>query len=152
MWEVGVVTALTTRGLEFSELVVEVFRVNGLLLSAGDQLARPAGLTSARWQVLGVVDHRPTTVAEVARIMGLTRQTVRQTANALAGEGMILLQDNPRDRRARLMTLTPRGRTALRQVERRQATWANQVASRMTAAELRAATEMLRDLGDLLEG
>lgn len=145
-------TTLTARGLEFSELLVEVFRVNGLLLSAGDRLTRPAGLTSARWQVLGVVDHEPTTVAQVARIMGLTRQSVQQTANALAEDRMIVFQDNPRDRRARLIALTARGRTALRQVERRQAVWANQVADRLTVAELRAATGTLRDLGDLLEG
>lgn len=145
-------TTLTTRGLAFSDLLVEVFRVNGLLLSAGDQLAQPAGLTSARWQVLGVVDHGPATVAQVARIMGLTRQAVQQTANALARDRMVLYQDNPRDRRAQLMVLTPRGRTALRQVERRQAAWANRVAERLTVAELRATTETLRDLGDLLEG
>lgn len=145
-------TALTTRGLAFSDLLVEVFRVNGLLLSAGDRLAQPAGLTSARWQVLGVVDHGPTTVAQVARVMGLTRQAVQQTANALARDRMVVFQDNPTDRRAQLMVLTPRGRSALRQVERRQAAWANRVADRMTAADLRTATGTLRDLGDLLEG
>lgn len=144
-------TPLTTRGLEFSELLVEVFRVNGLLLSAGDRMAAPAGLTSARWQVLGVVDHEPATVAQVARTMGLTRQTVQQTANALSRTGLIEFRDNPRDRRARLIALTPPGRAALRQVERRQAAWANQIAERVTLAELRAATGTLRDLGDLLE-
>ncbi|HEY0453639.1 MarR family winged helix-turn-helix transcriptional regulator [Actinophytocola sp.] len=145
-------TPLTDRGLEFSELLVEVFRVNGLLLAAGDELARPAGLTSARWQILGVVDHEPATVAAVARVMGLTRQTVRQTANALAEAGMLTFHDNPRDRRARLLALTPRGRHALRQVERRQAAWANAVAARLDTAELKATAGMLRDLGDLLEG
>ncbi|GAB3450354.1 MarR family winged helix-turn-helix transcriptional regulator [Actinophytocola sediminis] len=145
-------TPLTARGLEFSELLVEVFRVNGLLLSAGDQLATPSGLTSARWQVLGVIDHEPATVARVARTMGLTRQTVQQTANSLAGDGLIVFQDNPRDRRARVITLTPRGRTALRQVEQRQAAWANDVADRISLTELRAATGTLRDLADLLEG
>ena len=74
------VTVLSRGGQTFSELLVEVFRVNGLLLAAGDDLARPAGLTSARWQVLGVVDHGPVTVAQVARIMGLTRQSVRWSA------------------------------------------------------------------------
>ncbi|MBE1605027.1 DNA-binding MarR family transcriptional regulator [Actinopolymorpha pittospori] len=147
----GAVEALTGRGLEFSHLLVEVFRLNGLLLAAGDELARPAGLTSARWQVLGVVDHGPSTVAQVARAMGLTRQTVQQTANSLAHDGMITFQDNPRDRRARLLTLTPRGTSALREVERRQAAWANQISSRLSLSELRAASSTLRDLGDLLE-
>ncbi|MPZ81505.1 MAG: MarR family transcriptional regulator [Actinophytocola sp.] len=145
-------TPLTDRGLEFSELLVEVFRVNGLLLAAGDELARPAGLTSARWQILGVVDHEPATVAQIARTMGRTRQTVQQTANALAKAGMITFHDNPRDRRARLIALSPRGRHSLRQVERRQAVWANAIASRVSSAELRATTGTLRDLGDLLEG
>lgn len=142
---------LTTGGAEFSELLMEVFRVNGLLLSAGDELSRPSGLTSARWQILGVIDHDPATVAQVARTMGLTRQTVQQTANALARDDMIVFQDNPRDRRARVMALTPRGRVALRQVERRQAVWANTVAARMAVTELRAATGTLRDLADLLD-
>jgi DNA-binding MarR family transcriptional regulator len=143
--------ALTDRGLEFSDLLVEIFRVNGLLLTAGDTLARPAGLTSARWQVLGVVDHGPVTVADVARTMGLTRQSVRETVASLASLGMITYADNPRDRRARLLTLTPRGRSALRTVERRQAAWANQLAARASLPDLRAATGILRDLGDLLE-
>jgi DNA-binding MarR family transcriptional regulator len=145
------VTPLTERGLEFSRLLVEVFRVNGLLLAAGDRLARPAELTSARWQVLGVVDHQPATAAQVARVMGLARQTVQQTANALAKDRMIEFLDNPRDRRARLIALTERGRTALRQVELRQAAWANRVADRLSVADLRAATGTLHDLGDLLE-
>jgi DNA-binding MarR family transcriptional regulator len=143
---------LTDRGQEFSALLGEIFRVNGLLLTAGDTLARPAGLTGARWQVLGVVDRGPATVAQVARTMGLTRQTVRQTATALAASGMLTSGDNPRDRRARLLTLTPRGRAAVRAVERRQSAWVNRVAASASPTDLRAATGMLRDLGDLLEG
>lgn len=139
--------ARNQRGEEFSELLVEVFRLNGLLLSAGDELARPAGLTSARWQVLGVIDTEPATVAHVARTMGLTRQSVQQTADALAKDGFVVFQDNPADRRARLMTLTERGRTALHEVEQRQAGWANRAARGTTLAALRSATETLRQLG-----
>lgn len=144
-------TELSAGGQAFSELLVEVFRVKGLLLAAGDALTRPDGLTSARWQVLGVVDHGPVTVAQVARTMGLTRQSVRQTADALARDGMVVFADNPADRRARLMTLTGTGRAALRRVEDRQAGWASAVAGRLPRSELRAALAVLRDLGDLLE-
>ncbi len=143
---------LNNHGWEFSELLIEVFRVNGLLLAAGDELAAPSGLTSARWQVLGVVDHAPTTVAQVARIMGLTRQSVQQTADALARDRMIEYRDNPRHRRAKLLELTDRGRTALRAVEERQAEWANAIGERLPLPELRTTTGTLRDLGDLLAG
>jgi DNA-binding MarR family transcriptional regulator len=145
------VTALSPGGQAFSELLVEVFRVNGLLLAAGDDLARPAGLTSARWQVLGVVDHGPVTVAQVARVMGLTRQSVQQTADALVRDGLVALVPNPAHRRARLLTLTPTGRTALRYVEEQQSGWANAIAERLPHSELRACLGALRDLGDLLE-
>jgi DNA-binding MarR family transcriptional regulator len=146
------VDGLNNHGWRFSELLVEVFRVNGLLLAAGDELAAPDGLTSARWQVLGVVDHGPTTVAEVAKLMGLTRQSVQQTADALVRERMVEFRDNPRHRRAKHLVLTDRGRTALRAVEVRQAGWANAIGARLSLAELRTATGTLRDLGDLLAG
>jgi DNA-binding MarR family transcriptional regulator len=144
-------TGLSPGGWAFTELLVEVFRVNGLLLAAGDELARPVGVTSARWQVLGVVDHGPATVAQVARTMGLTRQSVQQTADALVRDGLVELADNPAHLRAKLMTLTPAGRSALRYVEERQKGWANQIAERLPHTELRACLSVLRDLGDLLE-
>jgi len=141
------VKRLDAGGLGFSELLIEVFRLNGQLLAAGDELARPAGLTSARWQVLGVIDTEPATVARVARTMGLTRQSVQQTADALARDGFITFEENPDDRRAKLMALTQRGRTALTMVERRQADWANRIAASVPLAELRSATATLRRLG-----
>ncbi|GAA3461486.1 MarR family winged helix-turn-helix transcriptional regulator [Saccharothrix longispora] len=82
--------------------------------------------------------------------MGLTRQAVRETANALAREGAVELRDNPADRRAKLLVLTDRGRRALREVERRQAEWANELGGRIALPELRAVTGLLRDLGDLV--
>jgi DNA-binding MarR family transcriptional regulator len=145
------VASLTDRGLVFSELLAELTRVNGLVRTAGDALARPAGLTDARWQVLRVVDHAPVTVAQAARTMGTTRQTVRETVASLESLGMVGYEDNPRDRRARLVVLTPRGRTALRSVERRRAAWTDQVASRASLSDLRSATGLLRDLGDMLD-
>jgi DNA-binding MarR family transcriptional regulator len=144
--------SLTDRGQEFSNLLPEVVRVHALLRAAADSLARPAGLTSARWQVLGAVDEAPATVADVARIIGLARQTVRETAAGLVSTGMLAHRDNPSDRRARLLVLTSRGRTALRSVERRRTAWANRLAARAPLTDLRAATSILRDLGDLLEG
>ncbi|MER5267298.1 MarR family transcriptional regulator [Actinosynnema sp. NPDC002837] len=145
-------TALSDPGREFTDLLAEVSRVHGLLLAAGDGLAGPAGLTGARWQVLAVVDHGPRTIADVARAMGLTRQAVRQTATGLVRAGLAEFRDNVRDRRARLLAPTPRGRTALREVELRQAEWANDLAARLPATGLRAVTGTLRHLGEVLQG
>ena len=43
-----------------------VFRLNGQFLSVADELAVPAGLTAAWWQVLGAVLRDPLPVAAVA--------------------------------------------------------------------------------------
>jgi DNA-binding MarR family transcriptional regulator len=134
----------TAEGDTFTELVLEVFRLNGLLVAAGDRMAEPSGLTSARWQVLGVVDHAPAPVATVARIMGLTRQTVQKTADALKCEGFVEYRENPHHRRARLITLTDKGWKALRQVEARQAAWADRIGQAVAHEALRAAVDGLR--------
>jgi DNA-binding MarR family transcriptional regulator len=135
----------------FSELVVEVFRVNGLALDAGDALSAPTGLTSARWQVLGVVDHGPAPVAEVARVMGLRRQSVQLTADALLRDGFIEYVDNPRHRRAKLISITKAGTRALRAVEAQHAVWANRLAKRIDRASLERAVDALRAVRELLE-
>ncbi|MCC3765043.1 MarR family transcriptional regulator [Glycomyces sp. TRM65418] len=143
--------ALSPRALAVSDLAIEVFRANGALLAAGDALTAPAGLTSARWQVLGVIDHGPATVADVARTMGLRRQSVRQTADALVADGLATFHDNPCHRRARLLAPTDAGRRALAEVERAHAEWADRLAAALDPAAVAAATAALRALTTALE-
>lgn len=138
-------------GDAFSELALEVFRMNRVLLDAGDALTAPAGLSSARWQVMGVVDHGPIPVSNVARVMGLTRQSVQQTADGLAADGLIAWSENPHHRRAKLMSLTPPGRAALEMVQRRHAEWANRVGGTQRVDALRAAAGVLRGLRETLD-
>jgi DNA-binding MarR family transcriptional regulator len=143
--------ALTPDATTLSELIIEVFRLNGLALAAGDRLSGPAGLTSSRWQVLGVVDHCPESVATVARTMGLTRQTVRMIAAALQREGFVVYEENPRHRTAKLLVITAAGREALRQVEASHAAWANRQAKGIDRERLRGALEGLRMVREVLE-
>jgi DNA-binding MarR family transcriptional regulator len=144
-------TALSPRALAVSELIIEVFKANGALIAAGDALARPAGLSSARWQVLGVIDHQALTVADVARAMGLRRQSVQQTVDALVRDGLAVCRDNPRHRRAKLVEPTPEGRRALAEVERRHAEWADELAERLDAETIAAAKAALQGLTAALE-
>src|SRR5262249_55389630 len=77
--------ARTPEGELATEVILNTFRVNGLLLAAGDELTAAAGLTAARWQVLGALAlaERPLTVPQIARRMGLTRQSVHATVGRL---------------------------------------------------------------------
>ena len=99
----------TPAGDALSELVVHVFRLNGLLVSTGDSLAQPAGQTSARWRVLATVEDGPSTIAQIARDWGLARQSVQRVADVLVEERYCLYEENPGHRRAQLLRITPRG-------------------------------------------
>jgi hypothetical protein len=54
-----------------TELIVEIFRVNGALLSSGDRMMAAAGQSSARWQVMAALGEEDATAPQVARNMGL---------------------------------------------------------------------------------
>ncbi|MEJ8545032.1 MarR family winged helix-turn-helix transcriptional regulator [Brevibacillus borstelensis] len=142
---------LNPNGKIFTELVLEIFRLNGRLLEAGDRLTQPVGLSSARWQILGVVEHGPITVSQVARVMGLTRQSVQQTANSMEKDGLIEFLDNPLHRRSKLMTLTSVGRKSLDYTQEQHAVWANRIGREHSLECLRAAVEVLRQVSKSLE-
>lgn len=126
-----------------SRLVAQVFRLNGLLAAAGDALAKPAGQTAARWQVLASVEDAPTTVASIARTLGLARQSVQRVADLLEADGLARYEDNPGHRRARLLRLTPRGLEALQMIQAAQRTWANDLGAEIGAHELSRASDVL---------
>jgi DNA-binding MarR family transcriptional regulator len=135
----------------FTRLVLLIFRLNGELMAAGDRMAAPFGQTSARWQVMGVVDHGPQTVSAVARTMGLRRQSVQRTADLLVADGAARYLDNPVDRRAKLLTLTGSGRRSLRSIERAQRKWARELGAAIGLKPLREAEEALEQAIALLE-
>jgi DNA-binding MarR family transcriptional regulator len=126
-----------------SDLVVHVFRLNGMLTAAGDALAAPAGQTSARWRVLAAVEDDPKTVAQIARAWSLARQSVQRVADLLAQDGLIAYEDNPSHRRASLVRLTPEGRSALRGIQSAQRAWATAVGDEVGADDLETATRIL---------
>ncbi len=134
-----------------TELVLEIFRTNGRLLATGDRIAAPVGLTSARWQVLGAIDAGPLSVAQIARNMGLTRQSVQRLANVLAAEGVVRFAENPCHKRAKLVDLTPLGRTMLDRISRIQAGWARRTANGLAADEIRSASAILGSIRQRLE-
>src|SRR5690348_13588316 len=102
-----------------TRVVLATFRANGLLLGAGDALGGEVGLTSARWQVLGALAlaDRALTVPQIARRMGLTRQSVHATVGRLRADGLIEQAINSDHRRSPLVRLTGPGDAAYRAVQ-----------------------------------
>ena len=133
----------TAAGEAFSEFVVHVFRLDGLLTAAGDALAAPVGQTSARWRVLAAVDPTPRTVAQIARAWGLARQSVQRVADVLERDRLVTYEDNPEHRRAKLLRLTPHGHSVLRELQAAQSEWANALGQQVGATELQTANQLL---------
>jgi DNA-binding MarR family transcriptional regulator len=104
----------------FQRLVSEVFRLNGELLAAGERLGKDLGVSPARWQALATIRNQPLTVADIARRLGLTRQSVQRTVNNLRRDGLVRTQPNPEHRRSHLIQLTPSGELAWAQLRERQ--------------------------------
>jgi DNA-binding MarR family transcriptional regulator len=141
----------TPAGEAFTNLVLMVFRLNGLLLEAGDRMTKPVGQTSARWQVMGCVDDKARSVAEVARIMGLARQSVQRIADLLVKDGLAVYEANPEHKRAKLLKLNAKGLKTLRTIERAQRSWANKLGKELGKRDLGKVNEVLEHLRELLE-
>jgi len=140
-------------GTAATALIVEVFRLNGRLLDAGDSLVEDIGLTSARWQVLGAMaeSETPQPVAHIARTMGLTRQAVQRIANDLEQQGLIRFAPNPHHERAKLAVMTDAGRRAFETAMERQAPWANKLGKGIRLDDLATAVRVLQEMRSRLE-
>jgi len=117
---------------------ISVFAMNGALLRSGERVTRPLGQSSARWQVLGRAGYRPRTV-------------VQRIADALADEGLVAYRDNPADRRARLVGLTPAGETVLAAISARNREWSRALLARIDPAQLTQVAEALEGIARIFD-
>ena len=131
---------------------LESFRFHGALMAAGERLAAPVGLTAARWQVLSTIARakQPETVANIGRIMGLTRQGVQRIVNELVAGGMLRIATNPNHKRASLIRLTDMGQKAFVSITDRQVPWANALAAELDDDKIDVARLLMATLADLL--
>ncbi|MBZ0138397.1 MAG: MarR family transcriptional regulator [Pseudorhodoplanes sp.] len=136
-----------------TELVLEIFRLNGELIAMGDALVGELGLTSARWQVIGAIAlaATPLSIAQIARNMGLARQSVQRVANELAAEGFVHFAPNPHHRRAKLVLLTPRGESAYAAATARWTPKASGLAAGVKIRDIDAALAVLRHIRTRME-
>jgi DNA-binding MarR family transcriptional regulator len=144
----------TPAGEALTDLVLDLFRLDSLLLTAGDRLVAPLGLTSARWQVLGAIitAERPQPVAWLARDLGGNRQNVQRIINDLHGEGLVSFEVNPHHRRAQLVVLTEKGKQAFEAAMELQAPWVNSLSDGLSVKDIETVRRVVTALRNKLEG
>jgi len=144
----------TPAGEVLTGFILDLFRANGLLLTAGDRLVASLGLTSARWQILGAIVNaeRPEPVAWLARNLGANRQNVQRIVNDLERDGLVAFETNPHHRRAQLVVLTDKGRQAYDAAGRLQVPWVNALADGLSVKDIETTHRVISHLRDRLEG
>jgi DNA-binding MarR family transcriptional regulator len=141
-------SASLPHGSALNELMRESFLLNRSLLEAARQLTESTGVTGAQWGVLAALNFggEPRTVAETARQMALTRQSVQRVSDVLADNNLVKYLPNSADKRAKLVEVTPAGRALLQQLEERQHAWVAGVASSHSDLDINAAAELVKNI------
>ncbi|MFF0265763.1 MarR family winged helix-turn-helix transcriptional regulator [Kribbella sp. NPDC004536] len=138
-------------GAALTEVVLATFRLNARLMEAAQGLAANGGLTAAWWQVLGGVLREPHSVADVGRIMGVSRQGVQRIADLLVEHGLAEYRPNPAHRRAKLLACTEAGHYAIRQIAVAQHPWTSELAETVGLDDLRTTLRTMQALITKLE-
>jgi len=143
----------TRAGEAMTPLILDLLRLNSLILTSGDRLVAGLGLTSARWQVLGAIDaaERPQPVAWLARDIGGNRQNVQRIVNDLHRDGLVMFEPNPHHRRAQLVVMTEKGRKVFAEAMGLQAPWVNELADGLTVDEVKLVRGVVARLRERLE-
>jgi DNA-binding MarR family transcriptional regulator len=143
----------TRAGEAVTDLIIEIFRLNGRLLVEGDRLVAGLGMTSARWQVLGAIAYSstPEPVARLARNMGLNRQGVQRIVNELVEQGFVEFRPNPHHQRAKLVVLTDKGVKAYAAATDLQIPWVNALAKGLDPRDVATATNLVGALRQRLD-
>ncbi|QIG95022.1 MarR family winged helix-turn-helix transcriptional regulator [Bradyrhizobium sp. 6(2017)] len=146
-------TKRTPAGEALSNLILDLFRLNSLLFTAGDRLVAGLGLTSARWQILGAIiaGERPQPVAWLARDLGAARQNVQRIVNDLERDGLVTFETNPHHRRAQLVVLTGKGQQAFDAAMRLQLPWVNGLADGLSTKDIETVSRVVTALRGRLE-
>ena len=141
----------TEAGAVLTDLILITFRLNGRLMDVAQEMAGKGGITAAWWQVLGGVLDRPRSVAEIGRLMGMTRQGVQRVADLLVARQLAEYRPNPAHQRAKLLACTEAGYWAIRRISLVQRPFAERVGAQVGADQLRAALTTMRGLVEVLE-
>ncbi|MDA1370983.1 MAG: MarR family transcriptional regulator [Proteobacteria bacterium] len=132
----------------YLDLVLSIFRLNGLLIAEGDAMTDGLGLTHARWKVIGAIalSNAGLTVPGIARVLGQSRQAVQRITDVMVEDGLLDYQVNPRHKRSVLVTLTEEGNHVYNELREVQDPWAIQNTEDIPIEELDQALRLIRRL------
>ncbi|MEC8430622.1 MAG: MarR family transcriptional regulator [Pseudomonadota bacterium] len=132
----------------FLDLVLTLFRLNGLLIAEGDAMTKELGLTHARWKVIGAIalSRAGLTVPGIARVLGQSRQAVQRITDVMVADGILVYTDNPKHKRSALVTLSEKGQDTYSLLREVQDPWAIENTEDIPIEELETTLRLVRRL------
>ncbi|MCG9633267.1 MarR family winged helix-turn-helix transcriptional regulator [Vibrio sp. Isolate30] len=136
------------KGEMFTNVVLEIFKVNGMLNAEGDEMSKEFGMSSARWKVLGAIVklEQAATVAQIGRTMGQSRQATQRLVDVMVKDGLLKMLDNPHHKRAKLVDLTDEGKRVYNFLYIKQLSWAAKGADGLDLKDLETTLATLQKM------
>jgi len=95
---------------DFQLLFGNIIRINGAFLEVAEKICSDDELiTVPIWRVIAVIRINPMTVSEVAKYLGLKRQSVQATVNQMKKRELVNFRKNPNHKTSPLVVLTKKG-------------------------------------------
>jgi len=127
-----------------SFIVADVNQLATMFHRWGEAVATATGQTQARWQVLDAAAAADRTVAQLARRLGLARQSVQRTADLLVADGLAIYANNSDNRRSPYLRLTSPGTELLDKLSKTADASHKELAEGLRGQDLNAAQIVLR--------
>lgn len=124
--------------------IADVYELAGALRRRGEAIARAAGQTQARWQVLSAASGVAKTVPQLARTLGVSRQNVQGIADRLVRERLARFVNNPDHQSSPHVMLTEEGRKTLAALTRAARSHHTGLAAHFKGVDLAALRKNLR--------
>jgi DNA-binding MarR family transcriptional regulator len=131
--------------VEVAELLGSVSR---RIRAAANRDLGPLGITWSQLRALRTVARCDGAIrmSELAARLGIARRSATSVVDDLVGHGLLERRDDPRDRRAVQVAVTPAGTRLLRGLRDRRRSAARQVTAALPAADLATLRDLLRRL------
>ncbi|MBV1916074.1 MAG: MarR family transcriptional regulator [Pseudomonadales bacterium] len=139
-------------GESIHALVVELTFTFFKLRSSGDSQYQKYGLSSGRMALMrSLFTGGPQTVSAIAASRPVARQGIQRMVNAMLKDDLLVLTDNPRHKRARLVELSATGSALYQQVLQEEIEFMNRLSEGLSLDSIEQCRALLEQVRDRLE-
>ena len=136
---------------ELTEALHDFFRAARRARGRAAREPSPGGLSLAQYHLLEPLAAGPRTNRELAELAGISAPTATRMVDGLLERRLVSRVEDPTDRRAVVISLTAKGRSALATKESEYAERRGRVADALEPHEQKIAAELLRRLAAVIE-